>query len=190
MISDGAPTLQAFDRHGLVAREDFAIVTVRPYPPEATPIEDCKRRSQSPNSSDFFDSFTESTTAVGNTLARVLFQRQAIVSNSYSRYTTGRSSLRTGNNRDHHQCNILAHRAAFMVVRRFDTVRVCCQPRHLRRTLLVSVVVGTWLTLFNQGGAILEPADHSDRLVVVLLNYITPFLVANAGLVSRADSSD
>lgn len=29
--------------------------------------------------------------------------------------------------------------------------KLCGQPRHLRRTVTIAIIVGSWLTLFNQG---------------------------------------
>lgn len=64
-------------------------------------------------------------------------------------------------------------------------VDICCQPKHLRRTTIVSIVVGTWLTLFNQGAVLLSDPMSVSLASVVLLNYLTPFIVANAGLLSN-----
>lgn len=66
-------------------------------------------------------------------------------------------------------------------------LRICLKREHLRRTGLISIVVGTWLTLFNQIDPLL--ACHLDPAlyVKVVLNYFTPFVVANAGLLSRQD---
>jgi hypothetical protein len=51
------------------------------------------------------------------------------------------------------------------------------------------LVVGTWLTLFNQGD-ILMAAEITFGLVgKIFLNYLTPFVVANWGLLSREESS-
>ncbi len=64
-------------------------------------------------------------------------------------------------------------------------IRTVCVPRHLKRTLLISLIVGTWLVLFNQGDHILH--HHLDlRLWIKLaLDYLTPFVVANMGLLSH-----
>lgn len=42
----------------------------------------------------------------------------------------------------------------------------------------IALVVGTWLTAVNQGGAVL---DGEVPWVKVVLNYLTPFVVASLG---------
>ena len=70
-------------------------------------------------------------------------------------------------------------------------ISVCLHPRHLRRTVAIALVVGTWLTLYNQGDALLSTAITAVLGGQIFLNYLTPFIVANWGLISReADQSD
>lgn len=64
-------------------------------------------------------------------------------------------------------------------------LRTCLKIEHLRRTGLISLVVGTWLTLFNLGGLLLAEDVSFLLLGKIFLNYLTPFVVANAGLLSR-----
>lgn len=59
------------------------------------------------------------------------------------------------------------------------------RPAHLRRTGAIALVVGTWLTLLNQGDVILDGTVSWGLLIKVALNYLTPFVVANFGLLSR-----
>jgi hypothetical protein len=64
-------------------------------------------------------------------------------------------------------------------------LRICSEPDHLRRTGFIALVVGTWLTLFNQP-QLLFGLEYSPQLALkVFLNYMTPFVVANFGLISR-----
>ena len=63
-------------------------------------------------------------------------------------------------------------------------VKLCGQPRHLRRTVTIAIIVGTWLTLFNQGEVLWAGQVSSTLLLKVFLNYLTPFVVANLGLLS------
>lgn len=63
-------------------------------------------------------------------------------------------------------------------------------PAHLRRTGLIALVVGTWLTAINEGDVILAGAPHAGTTVKVALNYITPFVVANLGLLSRTTEKE
>ena len=75
-----------------------------------------------------------------------------------------------------------------------ETVRyyrdVCLHPQHLRRTLTITLLVGTWLTAYNQGSVLLSTGVTPPLAGRVLLNYLTPFLVANWGLVSREADGD
>ncbi|HVC36850.1 MAG TPA: nitrate/nitrite transporter NrtS [Gammaproteobacteria bacterium] len=63
---------------------------------------------------------------------------------------------------------------------------VICEPKHLRWNLLITLVIGTWLVLFNLGDILLQ-GDFSLKIwIKLILNYITPFVVANLGLLGRA----
>jgi len=69
---------------------------------------------------------------------------------------------------------------------RGEFVSVLLKPAHLRRTGLIAFVVGTWLTAFNQGD-VFASAHWSGWLALkVFLNYLTPFVVANLGLLSKS----
>jgi hypothetical protein len=74
------------------------------------------------------------------------------------------------------------------VARRGTVIReacaFCAQRRNLRRTVRIALVVGIVLTLINQGSVI--TAGHSTMATWVrcALNFIVPFLVSNAGLLS------
>ncbi len=65
------------------------------------------------------------------------------------------------------------------------SAEVCFHPPHLRRTLAITIVVGTWLTLYNQGDMLLSAGLSTALSAKIVLNYLTPFLVSNWGLVSR-----
>lgn len=58
-------------------------------------------------------------------------------------------------------------------------------PVHLRRTGLIALVVGSWLTLFNQGDVLAHGRLDAGIGVKIALNYLTPFVVANLGLLSN-----
>ena len=58
-------------------------------------------------------------------------------------------------------------------------------PLHLRRTITVALIVGTWLTVFNHGDELLR-GDFGLRLASkIALDYLTPFVVSNVGLLAR-----
>lgn len=59
--------------------------------------------------------------------------------------------------------------------------------RHLKRTTLISLGVGSWLTLFNLGGVIWHGDAGITVWIKLALDYATPFVVANMGLLSHAD---
>ena len=58
-------------------------------------------------------------------------------------------------------------------------------PVHLKRTLLIAFVVGTWLNLFNHGDELLHGVINAHLAAKLALNYLTPFVVSNAGLVAH-----
>lgn len=64
-------------------------------------------------------------------------------------------------------------------------VRTVCKLSHLKRTLMISFFVGTWLVYFNLGSDILYGAISFTLLVKIFMDYLTPFVVANLGLLSR-----
>ncbi len=64
-------------------------------------------------------------------------------------------------------------------------LQVCLMREHLQRTGLIALIVGTWLMIFNQFGPLLAWDIGVLLSVKVCLNYLTPFIVANAGLFSR-----
>lgn len=65
------------------------------------------------------------------------------------------------------------------------TLAVCAAPHHLRRTGTIGLVVGTWLTFMNHGDAIVHGAANWEVTIKIGLNYLTPFVVSNLGLLSR-----
>ena len=62
---------------------------------------------------------------------------------------------------------------------------VVLAPEHLRKTGLTALIVGSWLTAFNHGDVIFDGMSDFRLWVKVLLCYLTPFVVANIGLLSR-----
>jgi hypothetical protein len=59
---------------------------------------------------------------------------------------------------------------------------------HLRRTTAIAALVGTWLTVVNQGDALIAGTVSALLVGKTLLNYLTPFIVANLGLLSGQGS--
>ena len=68
-----------------------------------------------------------------------------------------------------------------------EVARVVLKWEHLQRTGLITLIVGTWLTMFNHGDVLMTGAQSEWITIKILLNYVTPFVVSNAGLVSRQD---
>lgn len=66
----------------------------------------------------------------------------------------------------------------------WDAFAYCGQPRHLRRTVRIAIVVGILLTLINQGSVITAGHATTATWVRCGLNFLVPFLVSNAGLLS------
>jgi LytS/YehU family sensor histidine kinase len=63
-------------------------------------------------------------------------------------------------------------------------VHYCFQRRNLRRTIRIAIVVGIVLTLINQGSIIASGHTTTATWVRCVLNFIVPFVVSNAGLLS------
>jgi hypothetical protein len=59
-----------------------------------------------------------------------------------------------------------------------DAVRLFARGATLATGSRIALVVGTWLSLLNQGRAI---ADGNPPWVKIGLNYLTPFVVASLG---------
>lgn len=66
-----------------------------------------------------------------------------------------------------------------------SALTVCSRPDHLKATSGVALLVGTWLTLVNQADVIATQGLDIAVLLKVIVNYLTPFVVSNAGLLSR-----
>ena len=71
-------------------------------------------------------------------------------------------------------------------VRWRELVEPCRAPANLRRTTRIALVVGTVLTLINQGDVILGGDATWVTAVKVGLNYCVPFMVSNLGVMSGA----
>lgn len=68
-------------------------------------------------------------------------------------------------------------------------IAVVLHPPHLKRTCLVALVVGVWLSVFNVGGQLLTGPWNLPLAIKIALNVLTPFVVANLGLMSRQGGS-
>ena len=66
-------------------------------------------------------------------------------------------------------------------------IRRMLQPPHLRRTGAIALAVGTWLTAVNQGPALLTGSFGGLVWLQVAMNILTPFVVANLGLLAGDD---
>ena len=65
-----------------------------------------------------------------------------------------------------------------------DALAYCLRPSNLRRTTLIAIVVGVVLTAINQGAIILGGDATAATWIRCALNFVVPFLVSNAGLLS------
>lgn len=66
-----------------------------------------------------------------------------------------------------------------------ELVAIALRPVHLRRTALVALVVGSWLTAFNHGDELLRGGLDARLAAKIALDYLTPFVVSNVGLLAR-----
>jgi hypothetical protein len=65
-----------------------------------------------------------------------------------------------------------------------EAFRICMRREYLRRTIRIALVVGTILTLFNQGDVILRGDATALTWIKAALNYCVPFIVSNLGLLA------
>jgi hypothetical protein len=66
-----------------------------------------------------------------------------------------------------------------------NALKVCCRWDHLKATGGIALLVGTWLTFVNQADVIAAHGLDKTLLLKIALNYLTPFVVSNAGLLAR-----
>ena len=66
----------------------------------------------------------------------------------------------------------------------WEACAYCVQRRHLRRTASIALVVGVILTAINQSGVIASGHATTATWVRCGLNFVVPFLVSDAGLLS------
>jgi hypothetical protein len=71
-----------------------------------------------------------------------------------------------------------------------EACRYCGRPEHLRRTLLIALVVGTVLTAINQLDVIVRGDATAATAVKCALNYVVPFIVSNLGLLTGRSGPD
>ncbi|HEX6487394.1 MAG TPA: hypothetical protein VF137_00775 [Candidatus Dormibacteraeota bacterium] len=56
-----------------------------------------------------------------------------------------------------------------------------------RRTGLIALLVGTWLTAVNEGDQLIHLHLSGGLIPKIALNFLTPFVVANLGVLARRD---
>ena len=66
-----------------------------------------------------------------------------------------------------------------------NALKVCCRWEHLRATGGLALLVGSWLTLVNQSDIIAAQGLDALTSFKIAVNYLTPFVVSNLGLLSR-----
>jgi hypothetical protein len=71
-----------------------------------------------------------------------------------------------------------------------DSLYTCAQSEHLLRTISIALVVGTWLTVSNQGDVLMTSRINAVMIGKIAVNYLTPFVVSNFGLLSREESEE
>lgn len=68
--------------------------------------------------------------------------------------------------------------------RPLEAIGVCCYRPNLRRTAAIAAVVGSLLVAINQTGQLIHGDIHPALVARILLDYLIPFLVSNAGVLS------
>lgn len=69
-------------------------------------------------------------------------------------------------------------------LRLIEACAYCARPVRLRRTATIALVVGTILTVLNQGDVILGGHATGATAVKTAFNYLVPFVVSNLGMLS------
>lgn len=63
-------------------------------------------------------------------------------------------------------------------------IAVCCRRTNLRRTIRIALVVGTLLTLINQGDVLVHGEASAATAVKIVFNFLIPFIVSNLGVLA------
>ena len=67
-----------------------------------------------------------------------------------------------------------------------EAIRVVAYPPHLRKTILIALVVGTILFCINQLDVVLRGDATTSVWVKTGVTYLVPFCVANTGVLVAA----
>ena len=67
---------------------------------------------------------------------------------------------------------------------RRELLRVILAPEHLKRTVVIALIVGTTFVTMNQLGTILAGRATAAVWIKAALTYLTPLLVSNFGILS------
>jgi len=62
----------------------------------------------------------------------------------------------------------------------------CRDRRAMRRTLMIALIVGTALTLINQGDGLAAGDVDAVMLLRIAANYTVPWIVSSVGYISAA----
>ena len=65
-----------------------------------------------------------------------------------------------------------------------EALAPCREPRNLRRTSRITLVVGCLLTGINQGDVLAESKATALTGVKIGLNFVVPFIVSNLGVLA------
>ena len=63
-------------------------------------------------------------------------------------------------------------------------VETCRKPANLKRTLTIAAIVGTVLSLINEGGAIIHGNVTGATSWKIVLNFVVPFVVSTLGVLT------
>ena len=69
-----------------------------------------------------------------------------------------------------------------------EGVVLCLSPRTLRKTLRIALIVGTLLSLINQGHVVAAGEASAVTWIRVLANYLIPWVVSSIGFLSASRS--
>ncbi len=76
-----------------------------------------------------------------------------------------------------------------LIKRTAEAAEIAREPRNLKRTIRIALVVGSILFVVNQMDVVLSGAATSGTWIKVATTYVVPFFVANLGIIgARRDA--
>jgi hypothetical protein len=65
----------------------------------------------------------------------------------------------------------------------------CRNPSNLRRTVTIALIVGTILSIINEGDVLIHGDATAATAVKIGLNFVVPFIVSNLGVLAGTQTA-